>query len=509
MQTLKIGFQENTHVGLKRKANEDSHGHKNIPGCGHVFVVCDGMGGHVGGKVASQTAVECILEYFKTHIGGNPNVNIHEALKFANTQVFAKALNDPTLKGMGTTCVVAIVQEDGRIYYGHVGDSRIYLQTNGKLIRITKDHSFVQYLVDSNQISEEEAEQHPNKNQILKALGIDENVEPEIPSEPICPSAGDILMLCSDGLCGMTTDKKMEKVLNEKNDGTYSDKLIQLALDGGGADNVTAIVVKVEESPFNKTTYALPKQLYNAPQATSNDTGNKKTSGIKQLLENSKIKALLVVIVLLLAGIVYMSIGGKGGKKHKDKNQVSGTTDNDDVQAEDDGGWFGSINIFSGNSSKDEEKVVNVNSEKKEDKKEDKSKNLKSDTVKVPETIAPSNNEPVEQDKNKPSENRTDNSPKGENLEKNETNLKTEAQANPVTPNQNNNPTIIKEITLDKKFKPKCAQNSDKIWDEVLVYIKEVNKPKLDKLTVKELRDLNPDVENHQVKNKQRLKVSK
>jgi len=254
MENLSLIFKAETHLGLKRSVNEDSFG-TSSNSYGNLFVVCDGMGGHAGGAVASKTAVDCIIEYFQNHEGDNPVQAIHESIKFANTQIFARAQMEPELQGMGTTCVVLLIQRDGKAYFGHVGDSRIYLMTGGKLVRLTKDHSFVQLLVDSGEITEEEAESHPKKNQILKALGIDEHVKPEICSEAACPSKGDIFLLCSDGLSGMTSESNILHVLKNESKSGYVSALIQLALDGGGKDNITAIAVEVESSPFTKTFY--------------------------------------------------------------------------------------------------------------------------------------------------------------------------------------------------------------------------------------------------------------
>ena len=151
-----------TNVGKVRKANEDNYGDTMTPN-GHLFVVCDGMGGHVGGAKASSIAVSSIIEYFMRQEFSNVIQAIDRSLSFANEQIFANALSDPTLKGMGTTAVVLIISGND-CYVGHVGDSRIYLKSDNKLNRITKDHSFVQTLVDSGVISDDEAESHPNKN---------------------------------------------------------------------------------------------------------------------------------------------------------------------------------------------------------------------------------------------------------------------------------------------------------------------------------------------------------
>jgi hypothetical protein len=140
-------------------------------------------------------------------------------------------------------------------FIGHVGDSRIYLRSNGKLNRITKDHSFVQTLVDSGVIDDEDAENHPNKNQILQALGIAPSVKATISQSPILPKAGDMFLLCSDGLNGMVNDRDMERIMQEDNLMVTSENLITAALNGGGHDNITASLVLIEESTHTSSRF--------------------------------------------------------------------------------------------------------------------------------------------------------------------------------------------------------------------------------------------------------------
>lgn len=246
-------FLLSSHVGNVRKNNEDFYGEKQLAD-GHVFVVCDGMGGHSGGEIASQKAVECILDYCTRSRGENAVQMIHEAIKFANSQVHGFASMNPEYKGMGTTCVVVYITNSNKLYYGHVGDSRLYLYNKQGLRCITKDHSFVQYLVDIGDIKESEMESHPSKNQILRALGIDEVVKPEVCPEPLNPQSGDTFLLCSDGLNGMVKNQEIGRIMESIGRGSslesVSDKLIQAALDGGGKDNVTVGLISLygEES---------------------------------------------------------------------------------------------------------------------------------------------------------------------------------------------------------------------------------------------------------------------
>lgn len=242
-----------TDVGQKRQANEDFHGDRMTVN-GYVFVVCDGMGGHVGGATASQLAVNSILEFFDKEPLENIILGIDKAIKFANEQIFATALAQPELKGMGTTATVTVMREEGA-YIGHVGDSRIYLKSDGKLNRLTKDHSFVQGLVDQGIIKDEEAESHPQKNQILRALGIREDVDATVCDSPIQLKVGDTILMCSDGLSGLVKDSRMEDLLNENNVQQSVVGLINEANQNGGDDNITAAVISVTESPYTVSVF--------------------------------------------------------------------------------------------------------------------------------------------------------------------------------------------------------------------------------------------------------------
>jgi protein phosphatase len=291
-------FHSLSNIGLVRKANEDSYGDERSEN-GHVFVVCDGMGGHIGGAKASQLAVSSVLEYFRNHKDKSPTQLIHEAICFANTQVHGYADVNPEFKGMGTTCVVLLVSPDNKIYYGHVGDSRLYLYLNGELKRLTKDHSYVQFLVDTGQISEEEMETHPNKNQILKALGIDENVKPEVNQEAFIPKEGSLFMLCSDGLCGMVTDSAMKAILDgfslNKTNKT-AELLVDAALENGGKDNITVTLIYFDAAD---TTVLQGKTLIIGKKNTAN-------AGFNKWLMLS-----IAVIALVLFAVMYIDFGNK------------------------------------------------------------------------------------------------------------------------------------------------------------------------------------------------------
>lgn len=247
-------FQKDV-IGNVRTAQEDSHDIAALTPNGDVFVVCDGMGGHVGGKQASSIAVRSIIEYLGKERYPQPEQALDEALQFANMQILGYANEHPELKGMGTTACIVLLQ-DSEAYIAHVGDSRIYLYLGKEkqLHRITKDHSFVQTLVDAGQITDEEAEHHPNKNRILKALGIKPDLVPSFGR--VLPKNGDVFLICSDGLSGMVPDSVIRDVLMQNTSIEHKgETLINLALEAGGLDNITLELINVANSPHPKSRF--------------------------------------------------------------------------------------------------------------------------------------------------------------------------------------------------------------------------------------------------------------
>jgi serine/threonine protein phosphatase PrpC len=246
---MRFEFLEHTDRGLVREVNEDNLGHSLQTKSGDIFVVCDGMGGHVGGKTASTIGVSSIISNLSQQAQGNMHVAISDSLIFANEQVLGHGEADPSLRGMGSTAIVALFKDD-LLYLGHVGDSRAYLYSDGKLYRLTKDDSYVQGLIDNGTITEDEAEVHPNRNRILQALGSKTTVKPRIPNRPFKLKTGDLLMLCSDGLTSMVVDEFIEQLIDPNNLSGTIGKLHDIAMTNGGKDNITITLVKITESPF-------------------------------------------------------------------------------------------------------------------------------------------------------------------------------------------------------------------------------------------------------------------
>lgn len=242
-----------TNVGCKRKQNEDwleSFECKN----GLVAIVCDGMGGHVGGQVASHLAIDTIKEFVCGNTFNDPNEMIIAACNIANQAILNRTAAEPQLAGMGSTCVMLVVR-DGKVYVGSVGDSRVYLVRSKKIIQLTKDQSYVQMLVDMGEITREQAERHPRRNEITNALGLPTMRPATVLDTPIIPEAGDCFLLCSDGLSGMVSDEAIAKIVSSQasmNQRERVSALIKAACDNGGNDNVTCQIVEFSVSPHGE-----------------------------------------------------------------------------------------------------------------------------------------------------------------------------------------------------------------------------------------------------------------
>ena len=236
-----------TDVGRVRQENQDDYRAGELPGGAVWALVCDGMGGAKGGREASQGACNVIENFFQEQYAqcgaGQEEPFLKKALLYANRFVFQKAAHEEALAGMGTTAVCALVRS-GNVYLCHAGDSRAYLIRDGKLTQLTHDHSYVQELVDCGTITEEEAEHHPQKNIITKALGVDYRLEPEFTAAKL--KREDRLLLCTDGLTNMVPVEELEELLGQGTFYDLPDRLIEAANAHGGSDNITALLLAVE-----------------------------------------------------------------------------------------------------------------------------------------------------------------------------------------------------------------------------------------------------------------------
>jgi serine/threonine protein phosphatase PrpC len=230
-----------TDTGRARSANEDSYWVRSP-----LFVLADGMGGAQAGEVASKTAVDVFVDQGGLPDGpGTYEERLAALVARANAQVHERALSDEQFAGMGTTLTVAYVGEDD-LAIAHVGDSRFYVLRDGELSQLTDDHSLVGELVRRGQISAEEAEDHPQRSIITRALGIEGEVVVDHFSWPV--RDGDVFLLCSDGLTGMVPDARVAEIIASAPDlSTAATRLIAAANEAGGRDNITVILFRVED----------------------------------------------------------------------------------------------------------------------------------------------------------------------------------------------------------------------------------------------------------------------
>jgi len=233
-----------TDSGKVRDVNEDSMVTFDSPN-GRVVAVCDGMGGQNAGDVASQLAVTVIQDILTDNTFASPEEAITRSIVAANQAILRRAAQDVSLSGMGATCVMIIIKE-GKVYFGSVGDSRIYYIAGGMIRQITKDQSYVQTLVDAGEITQEAAEHHQDKNQITNALGLDGMIPPVIGQMPITPEPGAVFLLCSDGLSGMINNNAiLNTVANRQLSlSERAQQLVNLANAAGGLDNITVQLVE-------------------------------------------------------------------------------------------------------------------------------------------------------------------------------------------------------------------------------------------------------------------------
>jgi PPM family protein phosphatase len=235
-----------TDTGQVRPANEDAY----LVG-DSVFAVADGMGGHLAGEVASATALEPVeaLDGKVYSDAADAVKALREAVVVANDRVSQMAADEPSYRGMGTTLTATMV-EGKRVHIAHVGDSRAYLLRDGSFSQLTDDHTLVQHLVDEGQITREEAASHPQRSIITRAIGVSREVD--VDSMTLDLEPGDQLLLCSDGLTGVVDDQTIAQELSSQRDAQETlQRLIEDANEGGGPDNITAILLRVttDEEP--------------------------------------------------------------------------------------------------------------------------------------------------------------------------------------------------------------------------------------------------------------------
>lgn len=274
--SLSLRFAAGSHKGMIREGNEDS-GYAGP----RLLAIADGMGGQAAGEVASSEVISTLVQLDDDVPGSDILTSLATAVQQANDQLRVMVEEDPQLEGMGTT-LTALLWTGQRLGLVHVGDSRAYLLRDGVLTQITQDHTWVQRLVDEGRITEEEATTHPQRSLLMRALGSGDHVEPDLSIREV--RAGDRYLICSDGLSGVVSHQTMEETLaSYQGPQETIQELIQLALRGGGPDNITCIVADVLDVDNNDT---LAGRLNDTPvvvgavaenQAVLNDGGAMQT----------------------------------------------------------------------------------------------------------------------------------------------------------------------------------------------------------------------------------------
>jgi len=232
-------------IGKMRDNNQDYYYISSPEDQVQLYILADGMGGYKGGEIASNLATEAVRRYVQDNFSKITKVRdeilelVKNAIQYANMVVYEKSKEQKELEGMGTTLEVCLIYNN-KAYIGHIGDSRIYRIRKGTMKKLTKDHSYVQQLVEDGKITKEEAKTHPKKNMLTKALGCTIYIEPDIRARNIEP--GDILVMCSDGLTNMVKEEEVFEIVTEKPE-VATDRLIEKANQAGGYDNITVIII--------------------------------------------------------------------------------------------------------------------------------------------------------------------------------------------------------------------------------------------------------------------------
>ena len=287
-----------TQTGHVRRSNEDSYLMREP-----LFMVADGMGGAAAGEIASRMCAEAFAEIDLIRTRGTDALTT--AIRTANARIHERAAKDLEVSGMGTTVTAALVAEDGSIAFAHVGDSRAYLMREGELRRLSEDHSVVAELVASGQLTEEEAERHPQRSVITRALGAEASVQ--VDSFTLPAQAGDVILLCTDGLTGMIDEGRVAALLDSgKECEQIARDLIRAALAGGGEDNVTAIVFRMGDEDADQDT-----QRHTARMVLTVDPDLEDPIPARPPRSRRRTVAtavLVAAVIALLAGGVYLGL---------------------------------------------------------------------------------------------------------------------------------------------------------------------------------------------------------
>lgn len=231
-----------TNVGLVRENNEDAF----LVRPPYLFAVADGMGGYKAGEIASRSAVKSLqatTHELRLGFEGDASSILREAFLRANEHVLKMAASNEEFRGMGTTLTVVYLQEDKTAYAAHIGDSRLYLFRHKTLMQVTQDHTYVSQLLADKKISSQEAKIHPQRHMLMRAIGVEEEIDLDI--IPFTVEEGDRLLLCTDGLSDMVSELEISELMLGDELDQVGDALLEKALNNGGRDNVTLVLLEI------------------------------------------------------------------------------------------------------------------------------------------------------------------------------------------------------------------------------------------------------------------------
>ncbi len=239
---MKFSFAGATDRGKVRKKNEDCFVAKRLGDDEYLFIVADGMGGHLAGEIASSLACKIVEEFLTKKTGERPLLKLLEAFEWANQEILREGKKSASTMGMGTT-LTTLYLKNSKAYIAHVGDSRVYMIKEGRILKLTKDHSLVEKLLMEGSISAREAKNHPKKNILYESVGVLGEIHPQLVG-PLDIEGNEIFVLCSDGLNLHLSDEEIKEIAEKGEAEDAVKTMIKTANERGGKDNITAIIVK-------------------------------------------------------------------------------------------------------------------------------------------------------------------------------------------------------------------------------------------------------------------------
>jgi serine/threonine protein phosphatase PrpC len=293
-----------TDVGLSRSENQDACALFSTKAQALIAIVADGMGGHAGGATASRIAIETLHERLSPTNEEIDGDELASAIKEANDRIYGRALNEPELRGMGTTVVVLLIRPDGRTWVAHVGDSRAYRLRGGVFEALTQDHSVVAELVRAGALSEEQAEVDPRRNEILRSVGAASSVEVDVSIVSLKPD--DRFLLCSDGLTGPVDTQEISNILGQYDPEDATRTLIARANEAGSPDNITAIALHYPDPLADTDTHEVMPQ----PETTASEFDLIAAENEEARLERARRLLVLVALVgvALLVSVIMLLV---------------------------------------------------------------------------------------------------------------------------------------------------------------------------------------------------------